>query len=413
MNIDIETINSLVEKYCNVSGLNEVSCRMQNMGLLADVLSVNEVLKSQIALLAERPVMSVSSRERYDDCRRRIAYCINDSVRKKSSLPDPANFGSRLAESVFPYRESELEQEEAEKMEQAADHLAYGWFGRSSAISGAVDESLEDLSGYIAQIADLAETPWTKRQYELLMGELEREYADAPSTNGESARDFYGRWKRTVYDEQDEFPDLISILVKDLLNSAFIIVDDSHSGFSYKKTNKELAFYVGGEETTVEWQKKFATLCKIAGYQDRRFLFRESTLGRYIYQHRSSLSEDAIKSFFFFMQVCQFAYADMDNASATDAAEHCMNKEEGSEPPATVDIMSELQAIFRNNREEAAAFIRRIDGAKSTFITEEVNRLLREEKITKAGCKRDLWRILHENGYYKPSESNWNSQVNN
>ena len=412
MNIDIETINSLVEKYCNVSGLNEISCRMQNIGLLADVLSVNEVLKSQIALLAEKPVMSVSSREHYDDCRRRISSCIYDSVRKKSFLPDPANFGSRLAESVFPDRESELDQEEAEKMEQAADHLAYGWFGRSSAIGCAVNESLEDLSGYIAQIADLADTPWTKRQYELLMGDLEKEYADALSPNGESSRDFYGRWKRSIYDEQDEFPDLISILVRDLLNSAFIIVDDSHSGFSYKKTNGELAFYVGGEETSVEWQKKFATLCKIAGYQDRRFLFRESTLGRYIFQHRSLLSEAAIRSFFFFMQVCQFAYADMDRANATDAAEHCKNKEEGSEPPAAVGIMSELQAIFRNNCEEASAFIRRIDGAKSTFITEEVNRLLREEKITKAGCKRDLWRILHENGYYKIGESTWNRQVN-
>ena len=82
------------------------------------------------------------------------------------------------------------------------------------------------------------------------------------------------------------------------------------------------------------------------------------------------------------------------------------------EAPAAFDIISELQVIFHNNCEEAAAFIRRIDGAKSTFITEEVNRLLSEEKITKAGCKRDLWRILHDNGYYKPSESNWNRRVN-
>ena len=82
------------------------------------------------------------------------------------------------------------------------------------------------------------------------------------------------------------------------------------------------------------------------------------------------------------------------------------------ETPAAFDIISELQVIFHNNREEALAFIRRIDGAKSTFITEEVNRLLREEKITKAGCKRDLWRILHDNGYYKIGESTWNRQVN-
>ena len=95
------------------------------------------------------------------------------------------------------------------------------------------------------------------------------------------------------------------------------------------------------------------------------------------------------------------------------AKEHCRKEEEVvGEAPAAFDIISELQVIFHNNREEAAAFIHRIDGAKSTFITEEVNRLLREEKITKAGCKRDLWQILHENKYYKYSESNWNRRVN-
>lgn len=75
-------------------------------------------------------------------------------------------------------------------------------------------------------------------------------------------------------------------------------------------------------------------------------------------------------------------------------------------------IEEELRPIFKNNAEEAAAFVSRIDGAKPTAVTEEVNSLLRAGKVTRAGCKRDLWRILHAAGYYRPSESNWNAQVN-
>ena len=75
-------------------------------------------------------------------------------------------------------------------------------------------------------------------------------------------------------------------------------------------------------------------------------------------------------------------------------------------------IEEELRPIFKNNAEEAAAFVSRIDGAKPTAVTEEVNSLLRAGKVTRAGSKRDLWRILHAAGYYRPSESNWNAQVN-
>ncbi len=75
-------------------------------------------------------------------------------------------------------------------------------------------------------------------------------------------------------------------------------------------------------------------------------------------------------------------------------------------------IEQELRPIFKNNAEEAAAFVSRIDGAKPTAVTGEVNSLLRAGKVTRAGSKRDLWRILHAAGYYRPSESNWNAQVN-
>lgn len=79
------------------------------------------------------------------------------------------------------------------------------------------------------------------------------------------------------------------------------------------------------------------------------------------------------------------------------------------EPDPTI---SALLPIFKNRESEVVAFIRKIDGASGTFITEEVNDLLRKEKITRAGCKTDLWRILTDQGYYRFSRSNWCRQVN-
>lgn len=80
--------------------------------------------------------------------------------------------------------------------------------------------------------------------------------------------------------------------------------------------------------------------------------------------------------------------------------------------PDWEDVINSLLPIFKNNRDEVVAFLNTADGQKSTAITEMVNDLLRESKITKSGCKRDLWTILHDIGFYRPGESTWNKQVN-
>jgi hypothetical protein len=87
--------------------------------------------------------------------------------------------------------------------------------------------------------------------------------------------------------------------------------------------------------------------------------------------------------------------------------------ETGADGMATTgDAIGRLTPIFKGNVREAEAFLRRIDGAKPTAVTEEVNRLLRAGMVTRAGCKGDLWQVLHDYGYYRPSLQNWNYQVN-
>ena len=81
-------------------------------------------------------------------------------------------------------------------------------------------------------------------------------------------------------------------------------------------------------------------------------------------------------------------------------------------PSGREDIVDELTAIFNGNRNDAAEFVRAVDGARPTAITRKVNQLQREGKILRSMSKRPLWAVLHRYGIYKPSESNWNSQVN-
>ena len=74
-------------------------------------------------------------------------------------------------------------------------------------------------------------------------------------------------------------------------------------------------------------------------------------------------------------------------------------------------LVGKLAPVFFGNRELVAEFLGRIKGAKPTDVTAEVNRLVKERKVSDISCNKVLWEILHDNGYYSPTLSNWNSQI--
>lgn len=76
------------------------------------------------------------------------------------------------------------------------------------------------------------------------------------------------------------------------------------------------------------------------------------------------------------------------------------------------EIVDKLMPIFFDDDTEASNFLSDIQGMKPKQITNRVNQLLNDKIISKLSCKRNLWKILHDNGLYEKSESNWNSQVN-
>ena len=101
---------------------------------------------------------------------------------------------------------------------------------------------------------------------------------------------------------------------------------------------------------------------------------------------------------------CVFA---MPGASVTQQA--CRQPESlGEKDEAVVNL---LKPMFFGSEEEAKAFLVSIQGMKATQITDKVNQLVSEKKISDMSKHRDLWKVLHDCGVYERSESNWNMQV--
>ena len=75
------------------------------------------------------------------------------------------------------------------------------------------------------------------------------------------------------------------------------------------------------------------------------------------------------------------------------------------------DVVEKLKPMFYGQLEDAKAFLVSIQGMKPTQITDKVNQLVREKKISEMSKHRDLWKVLHDCGIYDKSESNWNMQV--
>lgn len=75
------------------------------------------------------------------------------------------------------------------------------------------------------------------------------------------------------------------------------------------------------------------------------------------------------------------------------------------------DRVNQLKPMFYGIAEEAKAFLMSIQGMKPKQITDKVNQLVGEKKISDLSKHRDLWKALHDWGLYDKSESNWNMQV--
>lgn len=105
------------------------------------------------------------------------------------------------------------------------------------------------------------------------------------------------------------------------------------------------------------------------------------------------------------------------NVLPGDHAEVSYIKNSGdTQAQATLDeqqaaTVEKLKPLFFGIEQEARAFLIAIQGMKPIQITEQVNRLVTDGKLSELSRKRVLYSILHDANLYEPSEQNWCSQV--
>ena len=97
--------------------------------------------------------------------------------------------------------------------------------------------------------------------------------------------------------------------------------------------------------------------------------------------------------------------------AAEAAPLECTEGAKSAERPESTETLARLRPMFFGQEDEARAFLVSIQGMKPTQITDRVNRLVSERKISDMSKHRDLWKVLHDCGLYDKSESNWNQQV--
>ena len=99
---------------------------------------------------------------------------------------------------------------------------------------------------------------------------------------------------------------------------------------------------------------------------------------------------------------------------ASPVADGAVAEAAGASSDAVADegaVLGLLVPFFYNDGAEAAAFLRRVRGAKPVMVMEVVNELLAARKISDVSCRKPLWEVLHDNGLYKPSLQNWCGQL--
>lgn len=74
-------------------------------------------------------------------------------------------------------------------------------------------------------------------------------------------------------------------------------------------------------------------------------------------------------------------------------------------------VVRQLLPVFFGVEKDAREFLSAIQGMTSVQITQTVKRWAAEGRISPLSKKRALWKVLHDNGVYPKSESNWNRMV--
>ena len=129
--------------------------------------------------------------------------------------------------------------------------------------------------------------------------------------------------------------------------------------------------------------------------------------GKYLLQNCYKMTKEERQAFFDLDIMVELINEDIKNV---------MSKEEKKEEeivlsPDEDKLVVQLSPMFYGSEDNAKAFLASIQGMRGKQITDMVNVMISEKKLSELSCHRDLYTVLHDAGIYDKSESNWNMQV--
>ena len=131
------------------------------------------------------------------------------------------------------------------------------------------------------------------------------------------------------------------------------------------------------------------------------------SLGKHLFQYYYKMTDEDRQAFFDLDVMMELINKDIAKVMPVEVKE----EEEIVLSPEEDALLVQLQPMFYGSEDNAKAFLGSIQGMKGKQITDMVNMMIAEKKLSELSCHRDLYTVLHDAGIYDKSESNWNMQV--
>lgn len=129
--------------------------------------------------------------------------------------------------------------------------------------------------------------------------------------------------------------------------------------------------------------------------------------GKYLLQNCFKMTDEERQAFFDLDVMMELINKDITKVMPVEVKE----EEEIVLSPEEDALLVQLQPMFYGSEDNAKTFLGSIQGMKGKQITDMVNMMIAEKKLSELSCHRDLYTVLHDAGIYDKSESNWNMQV--
>ena len=128
--------------------------------------------------------------------------------------------------------------------------------------------------------------------------------------------------------------------------------------------------------------------------------------GKYFLQNYHKMTKEERLAFFDLDIMVELINEDISRVLSDEE-----KKEEIVLSPGEDALLAQLLPMFYGSEDNAKTFLGSIQGMKGKQITDMVNMMIAEKKLSELSCHRDLYTVLHDAGIYDKSESNWNMQV--